>query len=125
MDIKHDLSKIAKTVGNGAANAAGAVAKKSESFMEISKLSLKLTSEEDNITATYEKIGEVIYKKYKSGEKFSSDIEENCKTISKSNEIIDDLKEKINKLKDIKVCPNCKAKIRKDASYCPNCGTKQ
>lgn len=125
MDIKYDLSKIAKTVGNSAANAAGAVAKKSENFMEISKLSLKLTSEEDNITSVYGKIGEIIYKKYKSGEKFSSDIEEKCKSISKSNGIIDDLKEKINKLKDIKVCPNCKAEIKKDVSYCPNCGTKQ
>ncbi|MBU5486545.1 hypothetical protein KQI86_19865 [Clostridium sp. MSJ-11] len=94
--ITSGLSKIAKTVGDGAAT----VAKKSGEIVETSKLNLNISSEKNNIEKLYKEIGETIFQKYKNGAMIDVDLEEACKSIEESNKNIEKIKEKIEEIKN-------------------------
>lgn len=89
------ISKIAKTVGDGAAT----VAKKSGEIVEVSKLNLSISTEKDNIDGLYKTIGEIVYGKYKNGEIIDRDLEESCKSILEANKNIEEIEEKITTIK--------------------------
>ncbi|MEW9097378.1 MAG: hypothetical protein AB2417_20075 [Clostridiaceae bacterium] len=93
--ITSGLSKIAKTVGDGAAT----VAKKSGEIVETSKLNLNISSEKNNIEKLYKEIGEMIFEKYKNGAMIDVDLEEACKSIEESHKNIEKIKEKIEEIK--------------------------
>ncbi|WP_315122471.1 hypothetical protein [uncultured Clostridium sp.] len=93
--ITSGLSKLAKTVGDGAAT----VAKKSGEIVETSKLNLNISSEKNNIEKLYKEIGEMIFEKYKNGAMIDVDLEEACKSIEESNNNIEKIKEKIEEIK--------------------------
>ncbi|KAJ49469.1 ribosomal protein L2 [Clostridium tetanomorphum] len=96
--ITMGISKIAKTVGDGAAT----VAKKSGEFVEISKLNLNISTEKENIDKLYQKIGEIVYDKYKNGEIIDVELEESCRSIVDANERIESIEEKIKAIKSKK-----------------------
>ncbi|WP_051542256.1 hypothetical protein [Clostridium lundense] len=96
--ITMGISKIAKTVGDGAAT----VAKKSGEIVEVSKLNLSISTEKDNIDKLYKTIGEIVYEKYKNGEIIDKDLEESCKSIVEANRNIEEIEEKITTIKDKK-----------------------
>jgi hypothetical protein len=89
------ISKIAKTVEDGAVT----VAKKSGKMVEVSKLNLNISSEKDNIDRLYKKVGEIVYEKYKNGEIIDRDLEEDCKAIVEADENIGKLQKKITTIK--------------------------
>jgi ribosomal protein L40E len=61
MSFKDDFSKIAKSISEGASSAA----KKSAELYEISKLNLSIQAEKRKIKELEEKIGHIIYKRYR------------------------------------------------------------
>lgn len=96
--ITMGISKIAKTVGDGAVT----VAKKSGEIVEVSKLNLSISSEKESIDKLYKRIGEIVYEKYKNAEIIDKDLEESCKAIVEANENIEKIQEKINSIKGTK-----------------------
>lgn len=121
MPLKDSLSKIAKTVGDSAAN----VAKKSGDIVEMSKLSSNISSLQDEKEKIYIEIGKLIYNKFDSGEIYETDITEECNKIKNIENNISSIKGKIFELKNVKVCPNCGNILKYETAYCPQCGTKQ
>ncbi|CDI48088.1 hypothetical protein [Clostridium tetani] len=99
MSIKNSinigLSKIAKTVGDGA----NTVAQKSSEFVEISKLNLNISSEKNNIEELYREIGRVVYSKYENGEIIDKDLEDSCQQLGESYNKIMELEDKIDNIK--------------------------
>lgn len=121
MSFMEGLSKLAKSVGDGAA----AVAKKSGNAVEIAKTNMDISTEEDKIQSVYKNIGKVIVERYKEGQQFDEQILSECIKVTEYEENISKLKEKISLIKKIKICPNCKAELDFAVEFCPKCGAKQ
>jgi len=104
---------------------AKAAAKKSGDIVEITKLNMSIGAEEDKIKRTYMEIGKTIYERFCKGEGVPEGLEDFCEKIRGYENNISEMKEKINVLKNIKICPSCNAELELDTNYCPKCGMKQ
>jgi hypothetical protein len=98
MPFKDSLSKIAKSIGDGAKSAAH----KSGDMMEITKLNMSISSEENKIKGIYSKIGEVLYKKFADGQLVDDDLMELCTGIKAIEDNICSMRQKIEELKNHK-----------------------
>jgi ribosomal protein L40E len=121
MALIDKLSKIAKSVGDEAVNAA----KKSGELIEITKLNHAISNEEDKINAILPKMGNISYQKFKKGESIDPDLVNYCNKIEEINSTIAALKQKILEIKSIRVCQTCESELGLDVTFCPKCGAKQ
>ncbi len=104
---------------------AKAAAKKSSELVEVTKLNMNISSEEDKIEKLYLEIGKTIYESYAKGETTNELFVEKCKQIDLHNNNINEMRRKILELKHEKICPNCREELDISALYCSKCGTKQ
>lgn len=103
-------------------------AKKSQTFIEYSELSLSMSSHKKKIDEIYLKIGRKIYGNYKDGDLDVSNIKEILKCCEEIKELEKELKKinkKMMKLKNKKECKNCSNLIDKKAQFCDKCGCRQ
>jgi len=121
MPFIDSLSKIGKTISEGAASAA----KKSGELVEITKINLTISGEEDKIKNLYTEIGKHVVNKHENGENVDTDLLDYCKQVDDLNKAISELKNKIIELKNAKICSGCGCEIEKETMFCPKCGTKQ
>lgn len=107
---------------------AEAAAKKSQSLIEYSEISLSMSSCKKKIDEIYLKIGEKVYKNFREGNLEISKIKEileYCAEISQLEIELKRLKKKMLKLKNRKECRSCGRLIDKKAEFCDRCGCKQ
>lgn len=104
---------------------AKAAAKKSSELVEVTKLNMSISSEEDKIEKLYLEIGKTIYESYAKGETTSELFAEKCKQIDEYNNNIKEMRNKILELKNEKICPTCREELDRSVNYCSKCGTKQ
>ncbi|HHW48018.1 MAG TPA: zinc-ribbon domain-containing protein [Clostridiaceae bacterium] len=104
---------------------AKAAAKKSGDLVEVTKLNMSISAEEDKIKKTFAEIGKLVYERYNKGESVPEGIEGFCEKIKGYEENIKEMKEKIYTLKNIKICPSCNAELEINANFCSKCGMKQ
>lgn len=121
MPFKDSLSKIGKSISEGAANAA----KKSGNLVEITKLNMTISGEEDKIKGLYTELGEALQNKHEEGEEVSEELLSICKKIDDIKANIEELKNKIIELKDVVICSGCGNELPQETLFCPNCGAKQ
>jgi len=121
MPLKDSLSKIGKSISEGAANAA----KKSGNLVELTKLNMAISGEEDKIKALFTELGEALQDKHEKGEEVSEELLKTCKKIDEIKANIEELKKKIVDLKDVVLCPGCGTELPQETLFCPKCGTKQ
>jgi len=107
------------------AETARSAAKKSGDLVEVTKLTMSINTEEGKIEKLYTEMGKIIYEEYKKGNFSSNSIKEICTKIEEHENIIKDMKKKINELKKIKNCTACGEEIDVNAVFCPKCGAKQ
>lgn len=117
MDFFNGLGKkIGKT--------AKTVSKKSEELVEVTKLNLTIGNEEDKIKKLLIEMGSEIYGRYAEGEKYDQYLDDKCAQIKQIESNINELKNKVKKIKGHKICSGCNSDIFDDVKYCPNCGNK-
>ena len=117
MDFLSDLGKkISVTAKN--------VTKKSEDIIEITKLNLAASNEEDKIKKMLYEIGSDLYQHFTNGVNMGDYFNGKCAEVKETEENITKLKEKALKLKGSKVCKACDAVIGYDVNFCPICGAK-
>lgn len=104
---------------------AKAAAKKSSELVEVTKLNMSISAEEDKIKKAYADIGKMVYEAYTKGEEVGEVYKELCSSITGFEENIKATRQKILDLKELKVCPGCGAELEVDISFCSKCGTKQ
>lgn len=121
MPIMDSLSKLAKSVGDGAKTAV----KKSEDMVEVAKLNKSITSEEDRIKIAYIEMGKIIYSKYEKNEIVDEELIEFCHKIDEFNKNISSLKEQIAEIKNVRICKSCGAELDPASEFCVKCGFKQ
>jgi len=115
------LEKFSKKI----TETAKAAAKKSGDIVEVTKLNMSISAEEDKIKKAYMEIGKLIYERYSKGKSVPEGIEGICEKIKAYEDNINEMKEKIYTLKNIKICPSCNAELEMDVNFCPRCGMKQ
>lgn len=111
-------------IGKKVGEAAQAAAKKSGELVEIAKLNINISTEEDKIKNLYLKIGENTYAKYRSGNEIDTDLIADCEKIEEHQKVLDSLKAKILELKNMKLCTSCGEDVQNSALFCPKCGAK-
>lgn len=118
------MEKIFEDMKKTISSAARTVARKSGKIMETSKITLAISGANSDIKEEYEKIGELIYKSYKNGEASIPDIAAHCELIDAKLEQIEQYREKLGRLKNVKLCPACKAQLSSESTFCAKCGEK-
>lgn len=116
---------IFNNLGKKFGEAAQAAAKKSSDLVEITKLNMAISAEEDKIEKTYAKIGKEVFAKYNSKDEVDPSLTALCEEIKTYQDTILDLKAKLMDLKNIKLCVECQAELDKNIQFCPKCGAKQ
>lgn len=115
------LDNITKKV----TDTAKAAAKKSGSVVEVTKLNMNINTEEEKVRKIYSDMGRMLYEDYTEGKNVGERLLEQCVKIDEIIEGIDDMKQKILELKNVKACPNCGMELEVDMTYCYKCGKKQ
>jgi ribosomal protein L40E len=111
--------------GRKAKEAAQEVAKKSGELVEVTRLNISISNEEDKVRKLYLEMGKKIYDTYRGSQPVDNEFEEICKKIDNIMENIESMKQKILEIKNIKLCVNCGKELEQDAAFCAKCGTKQ
>lgn len=115
-DFFGDLGKHISKYTRKAADSTGA-------FIESTKLSTQIGSEERAVEKLYRELGEETYKLASAG-KAELDPERRFKadSITAHKKKIREMKDQLAKVRGMKICPHCGEVIEKDVSFCPKCG---
>lgn len=111
--------------GKRLSEAAQAAAKKSGELMEVTKINMNITQEEDKIKKLYTNIGKKVYESYLKDPDNYAQFKEECEAIGSHNENIKKMKARILEAKNLRLCSACGEEIGNDVVYCPKCGAKQ
>ena len=76
-------------------NTAKAAAKKSNDIVEITKLNMSISAEEDKIKKLYSEIGKALYETYQKGEDLPDAFKESCEKIKSFEENIKQMRQRI------------------------------
>ena len=115
---------IMGNLGKKLGDFASSTAKKSGEMIEITKLNMSINSEEDGIKKTCIEIGNYCFGLFEQGPFQDERLNDFCAQIKARKEKIEQLKEKINEVKGISICPNCGAEVQKGTQFCGSCGNK-
>ena len=97
---------------------------KSTELYDITRLSFAINELESKIDKIFKNIGMLVYRDYEGGAEFAEDIDMLLKDIDAKYEEIAAIKDELNKIKNVKVCPKCKKTNPTDANFCLSCGEK-
>lgn len=112
-------------LGDKVSKAAQAAAKKSNELLEITKINMSISGEEEKIQKIYKQIGELVFDDFKNNTDRGEDIVALCQEVVSHQQAISDLKEKLMSVKNMKICSGCGAELERAVTFCPKCGTKQ
>ena len=99
------------------------VAKSSSNLVKSAKLSMNLSSEEENLKKIYMDIGKKVHEIYLYGGSLGKVFDERYQAIVESEAKIRDLRERLNLVKGAQTCPKCGKLIDREATFCPKCGS--
>ena len=109
---------------NTGKNVVSSAGKKTDSAVKRSKLKIRETQINNDIRSRYEKLGELCYQAYKSGEKNDDELNEQLTGLDNCYTELDDISKQADELKNMVTCPACGAKHKVDAVFCSICGAK-
>lgn len=105
-------------------SAAGTVCKKTGRVVDMSKLRLTAAEITKEIDSRYEALGRLVYDSRKAGTDIDGLIEECTRSIDALYTRLDEVNNRIARMKDKKYCETCGAIIDKNALFCSRCGSR-
>lgn len=98
------------------------VAKKAKELAEVAGLNGQISSQEDRLNRVFMELGRSVYESCKSmpDNRWS----ELFRQADEASAEIEQLKEERNKIKGVRLCPQCSRETPNDALFCPGCGVK-
>lgn len=98
--------------------------KASGEFIEVTKISMAIKSEEDRAKELMLEIGKIVFESYKEGRPLEAELSIKCDSIVETENKILELKDKIMEIKNIKTCEGCGAEVDVEGSFCHKCGKR-
>lgn len=127
MDIDNISQKV-KTVASNVIDETGkmtkSVVKKSESFIEQSKLKFARNDIEKKMNDVYAAIGKYVYEQHREGAEFTDVVGENCSVLDELNDELKEIKAQIADAKNSVICSECENLNSAENLYCAKCGAK-
>ena len=126
MNFSEILKKVKTglgTAGEVAVSTANTAGEKAKVVFDKSKHSLNLLDLKSECNALYKELGKLVYAAHKGEDDNAELVEEKIAEIDAKLCEIEEVREKIDELSNIKTC-SCGAKNDKDAEYCKKCGEK-
>ena len=105
-------------------NAGKTAASKSGELVEIAKLSLQISSKEDDIANVYREIGEAVYDAFKNAD-VNVEIEPLCEKLDIYFAELEELKSRRAQLRAEHACPGCGKMVKEGHAFCHHCGKAQ
>jgi hypothetical protein len=115
------LDNITKKV----TDTAKAAAKKSGNVVEVTKLNMNISAEEEKVRKIYTDMGKQLYEDYTEGKIVGEKLLGYCEKIDEIIGNIDGMRGKVLELRNVKACPNCGMELDMEMGYCYKCGRKQ
>ena len=97
---------------------------KSSQAVEITKINFKISEIESEVKKAYTELGTKLYSEYKNGAEINEELKLICEEIDKKADCLEEYKNQIEEIKEIKICKNCGEKNVCEANYCQKCGEK-
>lgn len=113
-----------ENIGKKVGEAAQAAAKKSSELVEVTKLNMSISSEEEKMQKLYIKVGKKLYEEYSLNSELYPEFKEDCEAIMNHELAIQNLKEKMLEVKNVKICQGCGVEVERSIMFCPKCGNK-
>ena len=123
--LSNSVKETVDTVLKATKESANNVVKKSENIVEISKLNALVSSKNNELSSTLEKIGEVVTLKFESNIYIDPDLVEYASQVADLRNELAEINQQILKLKNKKQCSQCGEYLDNTHVFCPNCGAKQ
>ena len=98
--------------------------KKSGEVVEITKLNLQISNQEDKANQLYSEIGKKLYNKYNRGDTVDAGVVGFCEQVDEIEAGIRVTRRRLADMKNTRICPECKAEVKKECVFCPKCGEK-
>lgn len=111
-DIRNKISEITKSL-----------TKASSSLVKTTKLSLNISSAEDELKNLYIELGKKVHEIYAYGGSLGKFFDEKYLEILECEKKIANLRATLETAKGTKACFNCKSIVSRDALFCTKCGT--
>ena len=111
-DLKNTFTNIKDTI-----------TKTSSGLIKNTKLNMELMNEEDSLKATYIEIGKKVHEIYNYGGSLGEYFDIKYKEILEIEKNIKGLKDDINIVKGVRICPNCGKQVDKNNEFCSYCGS--
>lgn len=100
-------------------------AEQTGTFFEATKISAKITGEENEVRKIFQKLGEEVFRRAVSGGAALMDSEQELVgSIEDHKEKIRVMRKQLADVKGMVICPKCGAMIAGDSSFCPKCGAE-
>ncbi|MEE8825783.1 MAG: zinc ribbon domain-containing protein [Eubacteriales bacterium] len=100
-------------------------AEQTGTFFESTKISARITGEENEVKKIYQKLGEEIFRRAVSGGAALTDSEQELVgSIEDHKEKIRVMRKQLADVKGMIICPKCGAMVAGDAAFCPKCGAE-
>jgi len=114
------MSDIRETLTNFTKN----VTKSSGDLFKTTKLSMSVTSEQNNLKNLYLEIGKKVHEIYQYGGNLGKFFDEKYREIEACELKITELKEQISLIKGTRECGKCGKSAERTAEFCPKCGIR-
>ncbi|MCR5294296.1 MAG: zinc ribbon domain-containing protein [Lachnospiraceae bacterium] len=93
-------------------------------FVEAAKITAQITGQQKEVEKLYQKIGEMVYKKYRNGQyQPEPELLPLMDEIRSRSSQMSSMKKNLAEVRSMKLCPNCGELIQMEVAFCPKCGT--
>ncbi len=98
--------------------------KSSGNIAQTVKSNFTIADKEQEIKSAFVKLGEMVYDAYKTGTEVDTEkANEMFAQLDNYYSEIEDVKEKLNEIKNVKICAGCGERVKAEHAYCPKCGS--
>ena len=109
---------------NKVKDAADVAGKKTNEFIDITKVKMAIARAEKDLSATYEGLGRLVYDAKKGAEDITELMDACVAHIDELNAEIENLQDKLAETQNAVRCTACGIYNEKDAAFCKSCGEK-
>lgn len=121
-DLLYRVGKTAQAVGETAESAARYAGRRAGEMVDVAKLNMKIFDLKAEINGLLKDVGQLVYDTHRGVEPSEETVDSLLEKIDQRNAAIEDLKERVAVLRNLKECHFCGASCGREDKFCKECG---